>query len=367
MSAIKVEQSTILYRNPDSATGLRNAYFPSLITFPDGEMLCSVVIGEAFESVDCRVHLCRSRDRGKTWEFEEQSFQVQEGEEACYSARLSLMGGALVLLLFRFDRSQYPGAGLTNPATLGFVPQTMYLLRSVDRGKTWSKPEKLSPPIEGPCFELCSPIRELSDGRWILPTQTWMDWEGNLGDGLRMVAFVSHDKGQRWSECMNVMCGQRNELFFWESKVVEMAGGRLVSVAWAHDRVKGCDLQNHWTYSDDGGKSWSSPAQTGLHGQTVDLIRLKGGEILCVYRRTDQPGLWGAIVDTTEGWQLLYQTELWSGSTGMKHSSGMSENFANLRFGAPSLCQLPDGSIVCAFWCYESEIANIRLLHLKVP
>lgn len=86
--------------------------------------------------------------------------------------------------------------------------------------------------------------------------------------------------------------------------------------------------------------------------------------MLCVYRRTDRPGLWAAVVDVENGWRVLDQTELWGGITGMRAAATMTENFAELKFGAPSLCVVPDGGILCAFWCYESNVSNIRLLRL---
>ena len=74
----------------------------------------------------------------------------------------------------------------------------LWLVRSEDRGRTWSRPELLVPPVEGPSWEVCHPIVELRDGRWLLPISSWMGWHGDAADGMRAMAFESTDRGRTW-------------------------------------------------------------------------------------------------------------------------------------------------------------------------
>jgi hypothetical protein len=83
----------------------------------------------------------------------------------------------------------------------------------------------------------------------------------------------------------------------------------------------------------------------------------------------DQPGLW-ANLSHLEGDTWVNDTcaPLWgaqsAGLTGA--SDSMVENFQVLRFGAPCITRLPDGTIFTAFWCYEDCVSNIRWFKLQI-
>src|SRR5690606_12715178 len=139
-------------------------------------------------------------------------------------------------------------------------------MRSRDGGRTWSEPVTLDPPLVGPGFELCTPITHLPDGRWVLPTATWRGWDGELPNGNRMVAFVSEDRGRTWPRYLDVMRHPRDEVNYWESKIVALPDGRLVAVAWSYDEKQDRHLPVHYAVSADGGASWSPPTPTPLAG-----------------------------------------------------------------------------------------------------
>jgi len=243
------------------------------------------------------------------------------------------------------------------------------MLRSNDHGKTWSDPVRQTPPLTGPEFELCAPIQVLPDGRWVWSTSTWFDWAGNCPDGLRQVGWVSDDQGKTWSSYMDVMHEPGNRTFFWESKIIPLPDGRLLSNAWVYDDIAKADRPNQYALSSDGGKTWTAPASTGLQGQTMTPVALEDGRILSVYRRTDEPGLW-ANLSRLEGDAWVNETEapIWGhharGLT--SHSENMADNFAVLRFGAPCLIKEEDGTILGAFWCYEDCVSVLRWFSIRV-
>ena len=57
----------IIYENPLPQLRSRQAAFPNVCQLPNGTLLAAFQIGEAFESIDCASHICRSADGGKTW------------------------------------------------------------------------------------------------------------------------------------------------------------------------------------------------------------------------------------------------------------------------------------------------------------
>ena len=142
-----------------------------------------------------------------------------------------------------------------------------------------------------------------------------------------------------------------------------------MACAWAYDRVAAQDLPNQYALSADGGKTWTAPRAMGLNGQTHTPLPLPDGRILSAYRRLDVPGLWAAV-SRLEGDDLVVedQAPLWgahsAGLTG--HSDNMAQNFAVLKFGAPHMLPLPDGSIHLVFWAVEDGVGSARWLKFRI-
>ena len=366
-----VVETGVVYRNPDAHITSRHAYFPSAIPLGDGEVLVSFNVGEAFEAENLRVQLSRSQDGGRSWSSEGRLGVSEAAAGVSESIKAVRVGDSTIVgLLQRHDRRELPGEGLTCGDTLGFVPTRFETTESADGGRTWSEPKRVEPPIEGPEWELCAPITELSDGRWLLITSTWPDWHGHLPNGHRMCAFVSQDRGASWPECLTVMSEPESEaVIFWESKIVEFSDGRLLAVAWCHDLPAAADRPNQYAISVDGGASWTSHQSTGLIGQTQTPLVIDEDRLLVVYRRTDQPGLWLQDV-RIEGdrWVNVASRPLWGqsvdGTTDM--GASMAENFRALRFGAPSVVRLDDGAVLVVFWCYEDNVSVIRWFRLEL-
>lgn len=360
----------ILYRNPMPHVRSVHAYFPSLAVLPDGEMLATAVLGEAFEAVNLHTHLFRSVDGGATWRHEGPLYSGTPERLTSDCARITaLSDGGLAVFMVRHDRTGHPHEGLTSHETLGFVPTELLLLRSADRGRTWTGPEPIVPPLTGPSFEICCPITVTRDGRWLIPTQTWQGWDGDCPNGIRMIALVSHDRGRTWPEFLDVMREPLGAVYFWESKIVELPDGRLLATAWGYDDVAKADRPNHYALSGDGGRTWSPPLSTGILGQTLTPLVLDDGLLLCAYRRMDRPGLWASLVHSRgDRWVNVFEQPLWGQqAAGLTATTqDMAHNFNVLRFGAPSLARLPDGAVFLAFWCTEDGVSNIRWFRFDV-
>ncbi len=367
---ISIIETGVLYRNPKPHVRSIHAYFPSVAVLPDGEMVATYALGEAFECADLHTHISRSRDNGRTWTYQGKLDAEVPGRLTSQCSRLTaLKDGSMAVLMIRLDRSKHPEEGMTNPKTLGFVPTELLIARSSDGGRTWVGPKPFTPPLEGPAFELCCPITPLSDGRWLIPTQTWPDWEGRCPNGIKMIAMVSHDQGETWPEYLNVMTPQSEMTFCWESKIVEFPDGRLLAVAWLYDDVNKTDLPNHYALSRDGGKIWSKPVSTGILGQTLSPLVIDNNRVLCVYRRMDKPGLWANLARLDgDTWINEEEKPLWGHQANnlTATTENMSHNFNVLRFGAPCMCKLSTGEIFMAFWCYEDCVSVIRWITLRV-
>ena len=366
---IKYLETGIAYRNPIPHVKSVHAYFPSAVQLPDGEIVIAMSMGEAFESADQHVAAYRSYDLGETWINMGQIYKSPPKDKTSEYCRISydVKSNEIIAALMKYNRSRID-CGLGNEKNNGFVETELVIMRSNDKGESWTKRKAVKTPIEGPSFELCCPIVFLEDGRWIFPTSTWRGWDGFCPNGMRAVAFLSKDKGNTWDEYLDVMSDIENSIIFWESKIVQLADKRLLAVAWAYDEKNTCDLPNQYTISDVSGKKFGIVKTTGLIGQTMTPFILDDGRVLSVYRRTDKSGLW-ANISRIEGNEWINEEELplWGYDMNglVANGDNMIKNFNVLRFGAPNIIRLHDGTYFITFWAVENQVSNIRWIKLQ--
>jgi hypothetical protein len=274
--------------------------------------------------------------------------------------------GSLVGFGGRYYRDN-PDEGLVNRANLGYVPMDLILLRSADGGRSWHGPEMITPPLVGPSFEICHKIVELADGRWLAPTSNWKGWHGDAPNGMQALALVSHDRGRSWREYVTVADQYAQGIISWEQGLAQLPDGRLVAAVWSFDEREGKSLPNRYTMSRDGRK-FSQPRENGLRGETAKLLAMADGRLLCLYRRLDRPGLWAQLVEMRgDDWVNLDSAPLWQGTaSGMRGAGSSGDELSALKFGFPSMLQLPDGDVLAVFWCVEECLHIIRWIRLRI-
>jgi len=364
---IEVLGTGLVYRNPKPHLRAVHTWHPSLVLLDTGELLASFDLGQGAESLDYRTYLSQSGDNGLTWSPPLPLLEETTSPRSTHSMRISrTRAGAVLACGGRFHRTN-PEEGLVNRANLGYVPMDLLWMQSDDGGHTWGVPHSIQPPLVGPSFEICHGIVELRDGRWLAPTSTWKGWEGQMPNGMKAVALVSHDQGRSWPEYIDIVDQYAQGIISWEQSLTELPDGRLLAVVWAFDEKAGRSLPNPYTLSADG-RRFSAPRPTGLKGQTAKLLNLGDGRVLCLYRRDDQPGLWANLARIEgEQWIHLAEAPLWQGAgSGMTGKAAAGEELSGLKFGYPSMVRLNDGKVFALFWCCEDCINNIRWLRIRV-
>jgi hypothetical protein len=365
---ICVTDTGLVYRNPKPYLRSVHAWHPSIVVLSDGRLLCGFDLGEAVESLDYRTYTAESGDGGKTWTAPRPLMQDTVTRRSTHSLRLgSRHDGTLIAFGGRFYRDN-PEEGLINRANLGYVPMDLIQLISVDQGQTWQGPITIEPPLVGPGFEICHRVIELRDGRCLAPTATWRGWNGEAPHGMQAIALVSYDHGQTWPEWLSVADQSESGVISWEQGLTELSDGRLLAIVWCYDEQNGKSLPSRFAISSDG-RHFSTPRLNGMNGETAKILTLADGRVLCVYRRVDKPGLWTALVEIEgETWHQISEAPIWqgtvSGMLGERTFSG--DELSALKFGFPSMVQLPEGEILTVFWCLEDGVHNIRWIRLRV-
>lgn len=357
----------LVYRNPKPHLKAIHAWHPSIVRLGDGTLLASFDLGEAVESLAYRTYLCRSRDDGQTWDAPQPWFSDPAPRRSTHTVRLGQMrDGTLVGFGGRFYRDD-PEEGLTNRVNLGYVPMDLILLTSQDGGQTWDGPTTIKPPLPGPSFEICHRVIELSDGRWLAPTATWKGWDGSAPNGMQAIALVSTDRGATWPEWLSVVNQYDRSIVSWEQGLTQLPDGRLLAVVWCFDEKQGKSLPNRYAISSDG-HTFGPPRENGLQGETSKLLTLADGRVVCLYRRLDKPGLWANLVRIDgDTWINLAESPLWQGpASGLFGKQAAGDELSALKFGFPSMVQLPGGDVFAVFWCVEDCLHVVRWARLTV-
>lgn len=371
---IQIVDEGVLYRNPKPDLRAVHACYPSVQPLSASEFLCTYQRGSAFCSVDGRVAQLRSTDGGRNW-AEEGCVWDGSRDDRPYSYRgaglTRLADGTILLLCQRYDRSD-PELQLFNPVTDGMLHPQMLVFRTADGGRIWSDPDPVALP-DGLIGCSLANIFALDDGTLMLPFETWKGYDDPGPLVHAAMALFSRDGGRSWGEPVPMFDGIAEGVFYWDARLAQLGGGRLVSASWTHARDTDRDRAIHLHRSDDNGRSWSSAASTGLNGQVCWPVALGDGRLLLLYNRRyrERPGII-AVLSRDEGasWEVDEQITVWDaagqGNVGVARNEGEMADMTTFAFGRPEAVRLPDGDILAGFWCTGACITHIRWCRLRV-
>jgi Neuraminidase (sialidase) len=245
-------------------------YFPVAIRLTSGEILAVMRGGAPHIGRAGCLDMSISGDQGKTWA---KPWTAADGPEDDRNPALGQLADGTILLAYAV-LSGYDASGLkfADPRRdMDF--DGVYLQRSRDKGKTWSKPER-SEAIHSfyAGHGSVSPygkISRLADGTVIMAV-----YFGFSDDrGHESYIFRSKDGGRTWGDPS--LLGKH----YNETAVVDLGGGRLLA---AMRSEKGGHIAV--TRSEDRGYAWSEPVQvTKDLEHPADLARLENGWVLMTY------------------------------------------------------------------------------------
>jgi hypothetical protein len=150
--------------------------------------------------------------------------------------------------------------------------------------------------------------------------------------------------------------------------------GRVCATQWTQSIGGQENFDLHWAVSDETGRRWSNPKPVGLPAQTSWCSDLGEGRLAIAYTVRDRecPGIYVTIAHEGSGamepgepavvWDAVGQEYL-----GAVRKPDYPASHDNIAFGKPNMVRLPDGDLLCAWWCTQSCVTHARFARLRVP
>jgi len=372
MANIEIIDSNVVYENPKPHVHSRHGFFPGLTRLPSGDLLALFVRAEAFESPNGTTYISRSTDSGKTWTLEGPLYDnslVGFATSDSFKATL-LRDGSLIAMGYRFHRFD-PESGIGLEQTNGILPGDDLVSFSDDEGRSWSFP-KVIPRTRPELLEISGPCIELTTGDLIAVAGLFSLPDGTNPSGQGGVVLRSSDKGRTWDDAVRFFQAPGKTITAWEPRICEMENSRLTVIFWAYDIYSKTHLPNQVVISEDDGRTWSNPLDTGHRAQAANLLYLGNDHLLTIQtHREEEVGIYVRLVDLTHGcWNVRAEKMIWGAHNDPVHTRGQKivTLFKSLKVGQPSLLRLANGQLLASHWSIEDGQGKIRThrLHVQV-
>ena len=370
MPAIEKIAEHTIYESPKSQDPPLNARFSGVVQLPSGELLAIYQLTEIVDKSVAHAYVSRSSDLGKTWQFQGPLYDEKDlaldcqYNETCKPA--VLQDGSLIAFGYRWYRRDM-NQPICNPKTGGFIQGDNIVLFSKDDGRTWTLPKI----VDTKCpqvLETTVGCIQLKSGDIITSGFPFPLWDGSNPTGEVGVLLRSTDGGANWSSKERFYIDRLDGAAPFESRICEMPDGRVVSINWAYNMAENKHYANKVTVSHDDGHTWSDPIDTGHMAQASNIMWVEDDILMTIHaHRAGDIGLFVRLVDfSNDKWKMIEEQLIWGKAKSQDTSKNIAGQFADLKFGQPSLYRLTNGEILATVWCAEDGLCKIKTHRLRL-
>jgi sialidase-1 len=315
---------------------------------------------------DGSIMFVASHDGGRTWDLSTHVVAMPESERWGFTSPACLILKDGTILAFAVANTAVgERAGSESRFRGGYVA------RSTDRGRTWSKPERIDAwpmRVAGPWD---NPL-EMPDGTLVLAVYGTVDNAQGVGtyrETSRAALLWSDDKGVSWYAYGTIAYDPSGLRHFYEPSIARTPDGRLVALSRERLGVFGNNPPGGYLYfseSEDGGATWSPYRRTEVWGYPADLVTLKDGSILNVYgHRKDPMSVKVVVSEDGRSWReqnasILYNAPNYDTRDLASNKAVIDSGYRHV--GYPSACVLDDGTVLAAFHSFNEDRKQIVLV-----
>jgi hypothetical protein len=349
--------------------------FTSALVLSDGRIVVAFRAGSSKDSADENIIIRLSADQGKTWETVCEGIETEiDGVAGCWrSAGLTeLEPGRLIAEWCWFDRSE-PDRPLSNPETQGTLPARVFVMESLDDGRTWiNQREVQTAPFEG--IATTGSILKLTNGSLAVQYEAWKAYDDPSPGEHHAILRISHDGGYTFEPATVVAHDPEARVFYWDQRLdVAPDSGALIGLFWSHDRNLQQDINVHVACGTPDGATWTAPADAGFAGQIARPLCLGDEQVLAAYvHRHDPPSLRAILSrDFGKTWDVEHELTFYESGSGKEAGMGGKRDFGDYwgdmnrwSFGHADPALLPNGDIFIAFYGGDSSAMSMHWVRI---
>lgn len=294
----------------------KKLHFPNAERLQDGSIVAVAREGAGHTGQDGRLLLLTSDDAGATWSAPEVVLDTPYDDRDPMITQLS--SGRLLLSWFQIDYSVRPAE-----------PMGTFVAHSDDGGATWSAPVAVQSSLSGESdivdtYELGwnashGQVKELADGELLIPLY------GTVPDDRWQRATVvrSSDDGESWQAATESLIASAEGTHYQEPVLTVLGDGTvhaLLRIGTSASTMGAVLSQESW--SRDGGRTWSAPAEIDLVTSSAHTEVLQNGDVFLAYgdlsgHFTERRGTVGAVLRAPgQPWNGVPRELVWDSGTG---------------------------------------------------
>jgi photosystem II stability/assembly factor-like uncharacterized protein len=200
-----------------------------------------------------------------------------------------------------------------------------------------------------------------------IPCEIWHEWDKGFREGPSSRLILSYDSGKSWPEASIMARDEEKESIYGDPRLTVTDDGRIIAMFWKYGLKTGADMPAHLVMSDDNGRTWCKPYNTGVIGQITSPYFLKNGNMLCItQKRFGAPGLKAIFSqDVGKTWKIDNEVTVW-GTGHLVDNKNPFSGYQDYSFGYSSILYLNDEMFMVPFWCSNGKTTYIRILKVRV-
>ena len=356
-----------------SEINFRSKTFPAFEKLPSGRWLAGFKAGEKKkDAVLQQAMMTWSDDQGRSWAQPYAPVTLPAIDEVpghCSSLYFLTLGETNVLMVLNWVDSSDPAASYYDPMTESLKETRIFYCFSQNDGLSWTQPLLMDTTSAGGPVPLTGPPFRMKNGSIACQFEINKYKEDPHKWIHRSALIFSKDGGHTWGNLAIVT--EEPDRYYWDQRPNVLDDGKtVVNFFWALDGKKQEYLNIHVAYSEDGGKTWTRPMDTGIYGQPGRPVALQDGKLATIdIDRSISPTITVRISGdrgkTYDEALVIFQAKLPSQDSRTISMNEAWQEMAAFSVGHPNLLDLGNGEILAYFYQGEqsdqTDIAFIRI------